>query len=71
MSGRLRDIGLQFCFAIQINLCNLTAIQKDCSQIAEIAVRFCNSKQSVQSNCNAGGLQSDCGDCSLIAEIAV
>merc|ERR1712102_125018 len=26
--------------------------------------------QSVQSNCNAGGLQSDCGDCSLIAEIA-
>ena len=38
VSGRLRDIGLQFCFAIQINLCNLTAIQEDCSRIAEIAV---------------------------------
>ena len=34
----LRDIGLQFCFVIQINLCNLTAIQEDCSRIAEIAV---------------------------------
>ena len=34
------NLGLQFCFAIQINLCNLTAIQKDCSLIAEIAVRL-------------------------------
>ena len=33
----LRDIGLQFCFVIQINLCNLTTIQEDCSRIAEIA----------------------------------
>ena len=32
------NLGLQFCFAIQINLCNLTAIQEDCSLIAEIAV---------------------------------
>ena len=32
------NLGLQFCFAIQINLCNLTAIQEDCSRIAEIAV---------------------------------
>ena len=38
VSGRLRDIGLQFCFAIQINVCNLTAIQEDCSRIVEIAV---------------------------------
>ena len=34
------NLGLQFCFAIQINLCNLTAIQEDCSLIAEIAVRL-------------------------------
>ena len=27
--------------------------------------------QSTQSDCNAGGLQSDCWDCSLIAEIEV
>ena len=32
------NLGLQFCFAIQINLRNLTAIQEDCSRIAEIAV---------------------------------
>ena len=32
------NLGLQFCFAIQINLCNLTAIQEDCSLIAEIAL---------------------------------
>ena len=32
------NLGLQFCFAIQINVCNLTAIQEDCSRIAEIAV---------------------------------
>ena len=32
------NLGLQFCFAIQINLCNLTAIQEDYSLIAEIAV---------------------------------
>ena len=32
------NVRLQFCFAIQINLCNLTAIQEDCSRIAEIAV---------------------------------
>ena len=31
------NLGLQFCFAIQINLCNLTAIQEDCKRIAEIA----------------------------------
>ena len=46
------NLGLQFCFAIQINLCNLTAIQKDCSLIAEIAVRLLR-------------LQSDCWNCSL------
>ena len=40
VSGRLRDIGLQFCFAIQINLCILTAMQQDCSLIAEMAVWF-------------------------------
>ena len=34
----LRDIGLQFCFVIQINLCNLTAIQENCSRIADTAV---------------------------------
>ena len=32
------NIGLQFGFAIQSNLCNLTAMQEDCSQIAEIAL---------------------------------
>ena len=32
------NLGLQFCFVIQINLCNLTAIQENCSLIAEIAV---------------------------------
>ena len=31
------NIGLQFGFAIQSNLCNLTAMQEDCSLIAEIA----------------------------------
>ena len=31
------NLVLQFCFAIQIILCNLTAIQEDCSLIAEIA----------------------------------
>ena len=51
------NLGLQFCFAIQINLCNLTAIQEDCSLIAEIAVWLLR-------------LQSDCGDWSWIAEIA-
>ena len=58
MLGRLRDIGLKFCFAIQINLCNLTAIQEDCSRIAEIAVGLLR-------------LQLDYGDCSWIADIAV
>ena len=153
MSGRLRDIGLQFCFAIQINLCILTAMQQDCSLIAEMAVWFWKwvkiggpeieashwlraqnwglwlvertgfkkfkalafpseisliqfipdgnlynqtaiciirlqykqldsnhynqtaistiELQSTQSDSNAGGLQSDCWDYSLIAEIAV
>ena len=51
------NLGLQFCFAIQINLCNLTAIQEDCSRIAEIAVGLLR-------------LQLDCWDCSWIAEIA-
>ena len=32
------NIGLQFGFAIQSNLCNLTAMQEDCSLIVEIAV---------------------------------
>ena len=32
------NIGLQFGFAIQSNLCNLTAMQEDCSLIDEIAV---------------------------------
>ena len=52
------NVRLQFCFAIQINLCNLTAMQKDCSLVAEIAVWLWR-------------LQSDCWDCSLIVEIAV
>ena len=57
VSGRLRDIGLQFCFAIQINLCNLTAIQEDCSLIAEIALWLWR-------------LHTDCWDCNMIADIA-
>ena len=32
------NIGLQFGFAIQSNLCNLTPMQEDCSLIVEIAV---------------------------------
>ena len=51
------NLGLQFCFAIQINLCNLTAIQEDCSLIAEIALWLWR-------------LHTDCWDCSMIAEIA-
>ena len=51
------NIGLQFGFAIQSNLCNLTAMQEDCSLIVEIAVWLLR-------------LQFDCWDCSMIAEIA-
>ena len=54
VSGRLRDIGLQFCFAIQINLCIPTAIQEDCSLIAEIALWLWR-------------LQLDCWDCKVSA----
>ena len=92
------NIGLQFGFAIQSNLCNLTAMQEDCSLIVEIAVWLlrlqydcwdckCSTTylympqpstrcqaaistielQSTQSDCNAGGLQSECWDYSLIA----
>ena len=81
------NLGLQFCFAIQINLCNLTAIQEDCSLIAEIAVRllrlqkFRNLHIHIPAPNKVSGmllgvlfwllrLQSDCWDCSLIAEIA-
>ena len=49
----------------------LWRLQSDCSDYNLIAVLFCNSNQSVQSNCNQEGLQSDCWDCNLIAEIAV
>ena len=51
------NLGLQFCFAIQINLCNLTAIQEDCSLIAEIALWLWR-------------LHTDCWDCNMIADIA-
>ena len=44
------NIGLQFGFAIQSNLCNLTAMQEDCSLIVEIAVWLLR-------------LQYDCWDC--------
>ena len=51
------NLGLQFCFAIQINLCNITAIQVDCSLIAEIALWLWR-------------LHTDCWDCNMIADIA-
>ena len=46
------NLGLQFCFAIQINLCNLTAIQEDCSLIAEIAVGLHRLLWIAKPNCN-------------------
>ena len=77
-------IWFQFCFAIQINLCNLTAIQQDCSEIAEIALwllRLHSKKKFRNLHIQAfvpgvlrevaSCLHSDCRDCSLIVEIAI
>ena len=36
-----------------------------------IAILFCDPNQSLYSNCNSRGLQSDCWDCTLIVEIAL
>ena len=71
------NIGLQFGFAIQSNLCNLTAMQEDCSQIAEIALwllRLHSKKSSVIYiySCCFQGYSGRLRDvCTLIVEIAV
>ena len=70
-------IWLQFCFAIQINLCNLTAIQQDCSEIAEIALWLLrlHSKKSSLTYIYSCSFQGYSGRlhhvCTLIVEIAV
>ena len=71
------NIGLQFGFAIQSNLCNLTAMQEDCSQIAEIALWLLrlHSKKSSLTYIYSCSFQGYSGRlhhvCTLIVEIAV
>ena len=70
-------IRLQFCFAIQIKLCNQTAMQKDCSLIAEIALwllrlqRFSNLHIQLVNPTASQWLQSPQSNCNLHNQTAM